>query len=91
MTTDKKLSVQVSNVLRANRADRKLTQKELAERSGLSQPTVSRILDNHRELKLEELAKICDGLEVSLEDVLAEANRLMIAKEPTAVARIIAD
>lgn len=89
MRTDKKLSALVASVLRANTADQKLTQTALAEKSGLSQPTVSRILDNKRELKLEELAMICDGLSVSLESVLQEAKRLRLANENETV-RIIA-
>lgn len=90
METDKKLSAQVAAVLRANRADRQISQVALAEKSGLSQPTVSRILSNERELKLEELVMICDGLDVRLRDVLAEAQYLVRAEDSPA-ARIIRD
>ena len=79
MTTQKKLSAYVASVLRANVADRQMTQVQLAAKSDLSQPTVSRILDNKRELKLEELVMICDGLGISLEAVFAEARRLSTA------------
>lgn len=88
MTTDKNLSAYVASVLRAARADQKMTQAAVAKKSGLSQPTVSRILDNKRELKLEELAMVCDGLSIRLEDVLAEARRLSRANGDT-LTRII--
>lgn len=60
-------------VLRA----RKITYAELARRLETSEPTIKRIFAA-RDDKLSRILEICDALQLSLEDVVAQANRTTV-------------
>lgn len=63
----------LKTVLRA----RKITYAELARRLGTSEPTIKRIFAA-RDTKLSRIVEICDALELSLEDVMAQAKRTTV-------------
>lgn len=63
----------LKTVLRA----RKLTYADLAKRLGLSEPTIKRIF-SERDCKLSRVSEICSALEVSLDDVVAQASRVEV-------------
>lgn len=63
----------LKTVLRA----RKITYAELARRLETSEPTIKRIFAA-RDDKLSRILEICDALELSLEDVVAQATRTTI-------------
>lgn len=56
--------------LRKHRETRKLSQEELARRSGLPQETISRLESGSRTPRLETLSKLASGLGVPLERLL---------------------
>lgn len=60
--------------IRALRDERALTQAELARRSGLSQSNIVRIEAAERSPTLGSLAKVAQGLGVSLADLMADAT-----------------
>lgn len=68
-----KLFETLKTVLRA----RKITYAELARRLGTSEPTIKRIFAA-RDTKLSRIVEICDALELSLEDVMAQAKRTTV-------------
>ena len=51
-----------------------LTQKELAQRSGLTVETVSRVLNERTPLTPNTLQKLSDGLSVSVSDLVEERS-----------------
>jgi len=62
----------VGHALREARKAKKLTQKELAARSGIWQETISKIENGHPGTKLETLFDLCAAL--SLELVFTERS-----------------
>ncbi|KJZ17925.1 helix-turn-helix domain-containing protein [Loktanella sp. S4079] len=63
----------LKTVLRA----RKLTYADLAERLGLSEPTIKRIF-SERDCKLSRITEICAALDLSLDDVVAQSSRIEV-------------
>lgn len=63
----------LKTVLRA----RKLTYGDLAQRLGLSEPTIKRIF-SERDCKLSRVSEICAALDLSLDDVVAQARRIEV-------------
>jgi DNA-binding Xre family transcriptional regulator len=63
----------LKTVLRA----RKITYAELARRLGTSEPTIKRVFAA-RDDKLSRIVEICDALDLSLEDVVAQAKRTKV-------------
>ena len=64
----------VSTNARALRAARRLRQRDVAERAGVSRSTVALIEGEGRRVSLEDVLALCAGLDVSLSDLLAGAN-----------------
>jgi HTH-type transcriptional regulator/antitoxin HipB len=62
----------VGHALREARKTQKLTQKELASRSGVWQETISKIENGHPGAKLETIFDLCAALK--LEMVFSERN-----------------
>jgi transcriptional regulator with XRE-family HTH domain len=59
--------------LRSLRAGKSFTQEQLAERSGLTQPTISQLETGQRtSTTLATLQQLADGLECSVEDLVRD-------------------
>ena len=54
---------------------RRMTYAALADRLGLSEPTIKRIF-SERDCKLSRMTEICAALDLTLDDLMAEANRV---------------
>lgn len=51
--------------------ERSMTQRQLAERTGIRQPSISEMCNNQTErLPIKNLAKICEVLECEIQDIL---------------------
>jgi putative transcriptional regulator len=50
--------------------ERGMKQKDLAEKMGVHEQTISRLIGGVRQIDLTTLAKLCDALGVSVEDLL---------------------
>ena len=68
------LSEVVSTNARALRAARRLRQRDVAERAGISRSTVALIEGDGRRVSLEDVLALCEGLDVGLRDLLAGAD-----------------
>lgn len=55
--------------LRHLRAERGLTQEQLADRAGLAREYLSKVESGHRNPSLDIIARLAQALEVSLEDL----------------------
>lgn len=65
--------INLSDKLRMYRAKNRLTQKELAEKSGLSTATIYGTENNQeRRLELESILRLSDALDISLEELIVE-------------------
>ncbi len=62
-------------ILKSVLKKRKITYADLALRLNLSEPTVKRIFAE-KDCKLSRLVEICDALDLTLEDVIAQAERI---------------
>ena len=51
---------------------RKLTQEELADRLGISQPTLSRLESGQLRMTMSQLSKFSKELQVSMDDLLSK-------------------
>lgn len=67
------LSARVLDVIQDIAARADLSQSQIAVLSGLTQSQISRLYAGHAVLKVDELAALCDGLEVSVVDVMRAA------------------
>lgn len=56
-----------------------LTQGDVAQRAGITQPTLSRGLSGKRDVGLAEAIRICDALGVRLSDLIDRAARASAA------------
>lgn len=68
-----KLPAAVAEQLRAERAVKQWTYKQLAEASGLTEQSVMRYLTGKREIPLPELAAMADGLGVTPVEMINRA------------------
>jgi putative transcriptional regulator len=50
--------------------ERGIKQKDLAEKMGVHKQTVSRLAGGVRQIDLETLAKLCEALDLKIEDLL---------------------
>ncbi|WP_424969314.1 helix-turn-helix domain-containing protein [Dinoroseobacter sp. S76] len=57
---------------------RGMTYADLASRLGVSEPTIKRIF-SERDCKLSRMTEICSVLDLSLDDLVQEANRVHVA------------
>ena len=60
---------------------RSMTYSALADRLGLSEPTIKRIFAE-RDCKLSRMTEICSALDLTLDDLVAEANRIDVRPSP---------
>ena len=60
------------NKVKQVRKQRKITQKQLEEMSGIKQPEISEIENNRRSPSLNILEKIANGLNCKVSDLLEE-------------------
>jgi transcriptional regulator with XRE-family HTH domain len=70
-----------------------LTQGQLGDLTGLGQPLVSRIEAGTRKVDLVELVRVATALDVTLDDLIADAARPsldVVTSEPTDVAELVA-
>jgi transcriptional regulator with XRE-family HTH domain len=66
---------EVVAILEAARLDRGWTQTQLGDRAGLTQSTLSKYFLLHLRLNLSQIDAICHALNLSIVDVIAEADR----------------
>lgn len=64
----------IAEQLRAERSARRLTFKELAERSGINEQSVLRYLNGKRDIPIPALYALAEGLEVTVHEVIARAE-----------------
>lgn len=69
------------DLLKAVLKARGLTYGALAERLNLSEPTIKRIFAE-RDCKLSRMTEICGALDLTLEDLVAEVNRIEVRPVP---------
>lgn len=70
------VNARVAELLRARRQALRLSMNAVAQGAGLSQQMVSYVERGMRNPTLETLLRICDVLEVPLEDVIRRARKL---------------
>ena len=70
----------VADVLRGRARRSLVTQAELAERSGLSVPSVQRYLAAKRAIDVEVLERLARALDTTVQSVVLEAAELMAGK-----------
>jgi HTH-type transcriptional regulator/antitoxin HipB len=56
----------LGRVIKRGRTDKRLTQKELAIRTGLAQPTISDVETGNSDVKFETLFKILSALDLDI-------------------------
>lgn len=66
--------MQIGDRLRKLRREKKLTTTQLSKQSGVTQSTISEIENNNRSPQLDTLEKICQALEISMTELLYEAQ-----------------
>ncbi|WP_195572469.1 helix-turn-helix domain-containing protein [Paenibacillus sp. 1001270B_150601_E10] len=66
--------MQIGDRLRKFRREKKLTTTQLSKQSGVTQSTISEIENNNRSPQLDTLEKICQALEISMTELLYEAQ-----------------
>ena len=60
-----------SNIVRERRKELKITQRELARRTGIRVPSINEMCRNQTaRLPLDNLAKICEALNCEISDIL---------------------
>jgi len=79
MPTNQQIESAVSAAIRAEMASQRVTQAEIAERSGLKVDNLRRKLANRRSWSLPELSAICSALGRPLSSVLAPIEASGIA------------
>lgn len=68
---------EIFELLKKTLTARRITYADLAMRIGVSEPTIKRIFMD-RDCKLSRLTLICDALDLTIDDVIAEANRIEV-------------
>jgi transcriptional regulator with XRE-family HTH domain len=69
---DEALQRRLGRRVRALRADRGLTQLRLAERSGISRPSIANVEAGRQNVSLRQLCGLAAALGVAVEELLAE-------------------
>ncbi len=64
--------IKIGDRIRAYRIKQKMTVKELAEKIGEHQPSITRFENDQRQPDLDKLVKICRALEITPNDLLRE-------------------
>jgi transcriptional regulator with XRE-family HTH domain len=65
----------VCDCIRRRRLALGLTQEDLAGRSGVTVMCINHLECGRRSVKLETVERICEGLDISVTELLAEAQR----------------
>lgn len=73
------LSLSVAVLLRDQRRRRRMSQEELAACSGVSRQMLSYIERRHRKPTLDLLARLCNGLKISISQFIRRAEALLAA------------
>jgi len=73
-TIDKLGSV-IARLLNEKRLQKSVTQAELAEATGISQSQISKQLRSTRDINIDELGAIATALDMSLVDLISQAER----------------
>lgn len=68
------------DAVRAERARRRMTQAQLAERLGWAPSTLADLEGGRRQVRLDDLPLLCEALDVSLRKLLADAPAAEVAK-----------
>ena len=71
--SDEDLRESLAAAVRARRAELRLSQRELAKRSGVADATISKLETKQLSPSLETLAKLASGLELDLAELIAAA------------------
>jgi transcriptional regulator with XRE-family HTH domain len=66
------LKEQFGNRLKGLRKERKMSQEELAEKSGLNRPYISGIEQGKRNVSLEVMESLAKALEIKIKDFFEE-------------------
>ena len=66
---DKDFDKKVGRIIRANRKEKRMTQKELAEKVGLDQSTIACYENGRRGMTLDTFFDICKALKVRPNDI----------------------
>ena len=66
--------IQIGNRIRKLRTERGLTQKEMAEMTGIPYSTYSNYENNNREPSLEQLNKIANALNLTLQNLISPGS-----------------
>ena len=64
---------QLTNTIESIRNDIKMSQRDLAEKTGISQPTLSRIIRGERPAKMPEIVLIADALGCTVAELTEKA------------------
>ena len=70
-----KISAHVARTLRAERLRQNISLNVLATRAGLSRQMVSYVEQELRKPTLDTLLRICETLEIRVEDLIADARK----------------
>lgn len=75
------LTKRVAAVIRAQMGFKDISQAELVRATGLSQPTLSRLIKGERAMDLEQMNLICNALRISVAGVLEQAEEHLRNKD----------
>lgn len=68
--------------IRAERGARKITIRELSEKSGITEQSLQRYLAEKREMTVSVLVQICAGLEIDLDELVRRAESRLSGRTP---------
>lgn len=68
------LSKEIAAILRAQMGRKQVVQARVAEAAGMSQPQLSGVLSEKKQLDIEQLDELCWALGLELREVIAEAD-----------------
>ncbi|MCD6107386.1 MAG: DUF4065 domain-containing protein [Caldisericaceae bacterium] len=78
---DKTINKKLAKRIKALRGEAGLSQQELAERLGISRPTISQIENDERKITADELKKLADIFNVSSDDILNHGKSIKVVLE----------
>lgn len=73
----------VARKIREVREEHRLTQEELAAKSGISRTTIANLEKEYQGLSIEALYKLCSALNVSFSELLPPTSQVVKAKDAT--------
>jgi len=72
---NKQLSLDFGLMVRSIRIEQKLSQEQLANKAGVHRTYIGMIERGEKNITLENISKICDGLGLSIENLFRELNK----------------